>query len=395
MDTNLAPITTSAELADFCAALADSAFVTVDTEFLRETTFWPKLCLVQLAGPDQARVIDPLAEGIDLEPLFALMRNRAVLKVFHAARQDLEIFVKLMGEVPAPLFDTQVAAMVCGFGDQVSYETLATKLANGQIDKSSRFTDWSRRPLTEKQIRYALSDVTYLRKVYEKLDTRLRKNARAEWLDAEMATLNDPATYDLPPLEAWRRLRPRTTRPEYLAALQAVAAWRELEARNRDIPRQRILRDEAAMEIAAHPPKSAEDLGHIRGLSKGFAEGKMGQGLLAAIQARLAEPRETFPVVEREAELPRGIGPLVELLKVLLKLKCDEHDVAQKLVASSSDLDKIAADDKADVPAMQGWRREVFGNDALRLKHGELALAAQASGQGANQSTRIKLVELK
>lgn len=392
MDTNLAPITASDELADFCASLAGSAFVTVDTEFLRETTFWPKLCLVQLAGPEQARVIDPLAEGIDLEPLFALMRNRAVLKVFHAARQDLEIFVKLMGEVPAPLFDTQVAAMVCGFGDQVSYETLATKLANGQIDKSSRFTDWSRRPLTEKQTRYALSDVTYLRKVYEKLEARLRKSGRAEWLDAEMATLTDPVTYDLPPQDAWRRLRPRTTRPEYLAALQAVAAWRELEARNRDIPRQRILRDEAAMEIAAHPPKSTEDLGHIRGLSKGFAEGKMGQGLLAAIQARLAEPRESFPVVEREPELPRGIGPLVELLKVLLKLKCDEHDVAQKLVASSADLDKIAADDAADVPALQGWRREVFGNDALRLKHGELALAAQASGQG---NTRIKLVELK
>ena len=392
MDTNLAPITASDELADFCASLAGSAFVTVDTEFLRETTFWPKLCLVQLAGPEQARVIDPLAEGIDLEPLFALMRNRAVLKVFHAARQDLEIFVKLMGEVPAPLFDTQVAAMVCGFGDQVSYETLATKLANGQIDKSSRFTDWSRRPLTEKQTRYALSDVTYLRKVYEKLEARLRKSGRAEWLDAEMATLTDPVTYDLPPQDAWRRLRPRTTRPEYLAALQAVAAWRELEARNRDIPRQRILRDEAAMEIAAHPPKSTEDLGHIRGLSKGFAEGKMGQGLLAAIQARLAEPRESFPVVEREPDLPRGIGPLVELLKVLLKLKCDEHDVAQKLVASSADLDKIAADDAADVPALQGWRREVFGNDALRLKHGELALAAQASGQG---NTRIKLVELK
>jgi len=391
MDTNLAPITTSAELADFCASLAGAAFVTVDTEFLRETTFWPKLCLVQLAGPEEARVIDPLAEGLDLAPLFALMRDPAVLKVFHAARQDLEIFVKLMGEVPAPLFDTQVAAMVCGFGDQVSYETLATKLANGQIDKSSRFTDWSRRPLTEKQTRYALSDVTYLRKVYEKLEARLRKSDRAAWLDAEMATLTDPVTYDLPPMDAWRRLRPRTTRPEYLAALQAVAAWREFEARNRDIPRQRILRDEAAMEIAAHPPKSTEDLAHIRGLSKGFAEGKMGQGLLGAIQARLAEPRETYPVMEREPDLPRGIGPLVELLKVLLKLKCDEHDVAQKLVASSSDLDKIAADDNAEVPAMQGWRREVFGNDALRLKHGELALAAQAAGP----NTRIKLVELK
>jgi len=386
MDANLAPITTTAELAGFCAAMADTPYVTVDTEFLRETTFWPKLCLVQVAGPADARVIDPLAEGIDLAPLYDLMRNPAVLKVFHAARQDLEIFARQMGEVPAPLFDTQIAAMVCGFGDQVAYETLAVKLANGNIDKSSRFTDWSRRPLTEKQIRYALSDVTYLRKVYEKLDSRLRKSGRATWLDAEMATLNDPATYDLPPMEAWRRLKPRVTRPEYLAALQAIAAWRENEARARDIPRQRILRDEALMEIAAHVPKSPDDLMHIRGLSKGFAEGKMGHGLFTALQARLADPRETFPQMEREPDLPRGIGPLVELLKVLLKLKCDEHDVAQKLVSSSSDLEKIAADDDAAVPAMRGWRRELFGNDALRLKRGELALAAQG--------TRIRLVEL-
>ncbi len=386
MNANPTPISTTDELAQFCASLATADFVTVDTEFMRETTFWPKVCLIQVAGPEEARVIDPLAAGLDLEPLFELFRNPAVLKVFHAARQDLEIFVRLTGTVPTPLFDTQVAAMVCGFGDQVSYENLASKLANAQIDKSSRFTDWSRRPLTPKQILYALSDVTYLRKCYEKLNQRLQKSDRASWLDAEMATLTDPATYDLPPPEAWRRLKPRVTRPEYLIVLQAVAAWRETEARQRDIPRQRILRDEAAMEIAAHPPKDAEDLGHIRGLSKGFAEGKMGQGLLAAIATHLEMPKEYWPRIEREAELPRGIGPIVELLKVLLKQKCDEHDVAQKLVASSSDLDKIAADDNADVPALQGWRRELFGNDALRLKRGELALAVNGN--------RIKLVDL-
>lgn len=387
MRADPAPITTTEALAQFCASLATTEYVTVDTEFMRETTYWPKVCLIQLAGPDEARVIDPLAEGLDMEPLFALLRNKAVLKVFHAARQDLEIFTKLMGEVPSPLFDSQVAAMVCGFGDQVSYEQLVAKLAGAQVDKSSRFTDWARRPLTEKQVVYALGDVTHLRKIYEKLNAKLQKSGRVEWLADEMALLADPATYEVAPENAWKRLKPRTTKGEYLAVLQAVCAWREIEARNRDIPRQRIIRDETVMEIAAHPPRAADDLERMRGLSKGFAEGKMGTGLLAAIAAKLASPKDTWPTLEREPELPRGIGPLVELLKVLLKLKCDAHDVAQKLLANSSDLDKIAADDNADVPALQGWRREMFGNDALRLKHGELALAAEG--------TRIKLVELK
>ena len=320
MHADPAPITQTEDLARFCASLSAAAYVTVDTEFMRETTYWPKVCLIQIAGPEEARVIDPLAEGLSLAPLFDLLRNRQVLKVFHAARQDLEIFTKLMGEVPAPLFDSQVAAMVCGFGDQVSYEQLASKLAGAQIDKSSRFTDWARRPLTEKQIRYALSDVTHLRKIYDKLSARLQKTGRSEWLGEEMAILADPATYELPPENMWRRLKPRTTKPEYLAVLQAAAAWREIEARNRDIPRQRIIRDETLMEIAAHPPKAAEDLERMRGLSKGFAEGKMGTGLLAAIAAKLASPRDTWPVLEREPELPRGIGPLVELLKGLLKM---------------------------------------------------------------------------
>lgn len=387
MRADPAPITTTEDLARFCAPLATADYVTVDTEFMRETTYWPKVCLIQLAGPEEARVIDPLAEGLSLEPLLELLRNRSVLKVFHAARQDLEIFYKLMGEVPAPVFDSQVAAMVCGFGDQVSYEQLVAKLAGAQVDKSSRFTDWARRPLTQKQVIYALGDVTHLRKIYEKLNAKLVKTGRADWLREEMALLAAPETYEVAPDNAWRRLKPRTAKGEYLAVLQAAAAWREVEARNRDIPRQRIVRDETMMEIAAHPPKSADDLERMRGLSKGFAEGKMGQGLLAAITAKLASPKDTWPVLEREPDLPRGIGPLVELLKVLLKLKCDDHDVAQKLLANSSDLDKIAADDNADVPAMHGWRRELFGEDALRLKRGEIALAAQGH--------RIKLVELK
>jgi ribonuclease D len=381
------PITTTEELARFCAPLATADFVTVDTEFMRETTYWPKVCLIQIAGPEEARVIDPLAEGLSLDPLLELLRNRSVLKVFHAARQDLEIFYKLMGEVPAPVFDSQVAAMVCGFGDQVSYEQLVAKLAGAQVDKSSRFTDWARRPLTQKQVMYALGDVTHLRKIYEKLNAKLVKTGRADWLREEMALLAAPETYEIAPDNAWRRLKPRTAKGEYLAVLQAAAAWREVEARNRDIPRQRIVRDETLMEIASHPPKSADDLERMRGLSKGFAEGKMGQGLLAAITAKLASPKDTWPVLEREPDLPRGIGPLVELLKVLLKLKCDDHDVAQKLLANSSDLDRIAADDTADVPAMHGWRRELFGEDALRLKRGEIALAAQGH--------KIKLVELK
>ena len=387
MRADPAPITTTEELARFCAPLATADYVTVDTEFMRETTYWPKVCLIQLAGPDEARVIDPLADGLSLEPLLELLRNKSVLKVFHAARQDLEIFYKLMGEVPAPVFDSQVAAMVCGFGDQVSYEQLVSKLAGAQVDKSSRFTDWARRPLTQKQVIYALGDVTHLRKIYEKLNAKLVKTGRADWLKEEMALLATPATYEIAPENAWKRLKPRTAKAEYLAVLQAAAAWREVEARNRDIPRQRIVRDETMMEIAAHPPKSADDLERMRGLSKGFAEGKMGQGLLAAIAEKLASPKETWPVLEREPDLPRGIGPLVELLKVLLKLKCDDHEVAQKLLANSSDLDKIAADDNADVPAMHGWRRELFGEDALRLKRGELALAAQGH--------KIKLVELK
>lgn len=379
-------ISTTDDLAAFCARLGTAPFITVDTEFMRESTFWPRLCLVQVAGPDEARAVDPQAPGIDLAPLHELLRKRDVLKVFHAARQDLEIFYHLMREVPAPLFDTQIAAMVCGYGEQVGYETLANQLANVAIDKSSRFTDWSRRPLTERQIDYALSDVTHLRKIYRKLAASLAKSGREAWLAEELAILTDPATYNLDPAGAWKRIRTRSTNPRFLGILKEIAAWRETEAQNRDIPRGRIVRDEALLEIAAHPPTNPEELARVRGLSRGLAEGRTGQALLAAIARGLALPQTELPKVPKEQPLPKGIGPLVELLRVLLKLKCDEHDVAQKLVASAADLEMIAAFDEADVPALHGWRRDIFGAAALDLKHGRLALAAEGR--------RIRLITL-
>jgi ribonuclease D len=368
-------ITDSGELAEFCARLSAAEFVTVDTEFMRERTYWPRLCLVQLAGADEYAGIDPLAPGIELEPLLRLMNDGRVLKVFHAARQDLEIFFNLTGRVPAPLFDTQVAAMVCGFGESASYETLVAQLARAQIDKSMRFTDWAARPLTERQINYALADVTHLRTVYLALAKKLMANGRAQWLEEEMAVLLDPITYRTDPDEAWRRLRPRSARPKVLAVLREVAAWREREAQRRDIPRVRILRDEALLEIAVNAPTKAETLARTRGLSQGFAEGRLGQDLLEAVKRGLEMPEERIPQLPPSPVSPPGIGPIVELLKVLLKLKCEEHHVAPKLVASSADLDRVAASDDADVPALHGWRREIFGNDALSLKHGRIALS--------------------
>jgi len=375
-------ISDTATLTAFCQKLARAEFITVDTEFMREKTYWPQLCLVQLGGPDEAAAIDPMAEGIDLAPLYELMQNTKVLKVFHAARQDIEIFLHLSGKVPAPLFDTQVAAMVCGFGDSVSYETLATQLARARIDKSMRFTDWSRRPLTDKQLHYALSDVTHLRIAYEKLKARLERDGRAEWVAEEMAQLADPKTYIVEPDEAWRRLKSRSSSPRFLMVLKELAAWREREAREKDLPRQRMLKDDSLMEIAAQAPSSVDELAHTRGLSRNAAEGKMGTALLAAVARALATPEDQWPQPMERVELPRGLGPVVDLLKVLLKLKGDQHDVAQRLIASSSDLEWIAADDNADVPAMHGWRRGLFGDDALKLKHGQLGLALATDGKG-------------
>lgn len=374
-------IADTASLAAFCQRLQSAPYITVDTEFVREKTYWPQLCLVQVAGPEEAWAIDPLAPGMDLSPLYELMADTRVLKVFHAARQDLEIFLHQSGAIPTPLFDTQVAAMVCGFGDAVSYETLASQLAHAKIDKSLRFTDWAARPLSERQLHYALSDVTHLRPAYEKLKKRLEHDNRAEWLVEEMAVLTTPKTYCVEPDEAWHRLKPRSSSPRFLMVLKGLAAWREREAQERDLPRQRILRDEALMEIAAHAPTTADDLARTRGLSKGLAEGRQGTAILEAVAQALATPEAQWPVPAERNDLPRGLGPVVDLLKVLLKLKCDEHDVAQKLLASSSDIEAIAADDEADVPALQGWRRGIFGEDALRLKHGSIGIGLARNGK--------------
>src|SRR5829696_33971 len=379
-------ITDTEALAAFCARHKSAEFVAVDTEFMRERTYWPILCVVQVAGPEEAVAIDALAPGLDLAPLLDLMANPAVLKVFHAARQDLEIFFQLSGQVPHPVFDTQVAAMVCGFGDAASYETLVRRLAGANLDKASRFTDWAQRPLTERQIEYALADVVHLRTVYDRLQQILGKNGRSAWFAEEMANLVDPAIYRTDPAASWRRFRIRGRADRrFLGVLKAVAAWREKAAQQRDLPRGRIMKDEAVLEIAAHAPRAIEALSRTRSLSKGVAEGKLGQDILDAVAAGLADP-EPPPPIAGKAEPPPGIGPLIELLRVLLKQRCEDYQVAQKLLASADDLEAIAADDNADVPALHGWRREVFGGDALALKHGRLALTA-----GKN---RIELVPL-
>src|SRR5436190_12314637 len=379
-------ITDSDAVAAFCARQNGADFVAVDTEFMRERTYWPILCVVQVAGPQEAVAIDALADGIDLSPLLTLMSDESIPKVFHAARQDLEIFFQLSGQVPHPVFDTQIAAMVCGFGDAASYETLVKRLAGASLDKASRFTDWSHRPLTERQIRYALADVIHLRTVYENLQQKLAQNGRAAWFAEEMADLVDPAIYRTEPEEAWRRfrLRGRVDR-RFLGVLRALAAWREAAAQQRDLPRGRIMRDEAVLEIAAHAPRSIEALARTRSLGKGIAEGKLGNDILEAVARGLNDP-DPPPAVPPKAEVPPGLGPLIELLRVLLKQRCEDYQVAQKLVASTDDLESIATDDSAPVRALSGWRRDVFGKDALALKHGQLALTA-----GRN---RIELVPL-
>lgn len=369
----------TASLAAFCDRLRGAPFVTVDTEFMRDQTYWPILCLVQLAGPEDAAVIDSLAPGLDLAPLAEILAAPEIVKVFHAGRQDLEIFLKRFGRLPAPIFDTQVAAMVCGFGEQAAYDTLARKIAGVGLDKSSRFTDWSRRPLTERQLAYALGDVTHLRPVYLHLKQMLEASGRAAWIAEELAVLTDPATYDLSPENAWLRLKSRSNDRKFLGYVRALAAWREQEAQRRDVPRARVLKDEQLFEIAAHPPRSAEDLARIRGLGADFARGRLGQGILAAVQgAKPLEPSEVPVRLERPEPQP-GLQSLVELLKVLLRLRAEEHGVAQRLIANAAELELIAADNAAPVPALQGWRREIFGADALALKHGQLGLTAKGS----------------
>ena len=366
-------ISTTQALSDACQRLASHPFVTVDTEFLRETTYYPKLCLIQLASPDEAVLVDPLAPELDLTPFFGLMTNESVIKVFHAARQDLEI-IWLMGRVlPVPLFDTQVAAMVCGYGDSVGYEQLANDLAKARIDKSSRFTDWSRRPLTEAQLSYAESDVTHLRDVYLRLKEDLEASGREGWVAEEMAILNSPSTYEVKPENAWQRLKGRIRKPREIAALIELAAWREREAQTRDVPRQRVLKDDALMDIVQRAPRSVEALAELRSVPNGFERSRAGGEVLAALERAAALDPKSLPRVERERGRPTN-GAVLDLLKVLLKAVADAERVAPKIIATTDDLEAIASDDLDDVAALQGWRREVFGDKAMALKNGALGL---------------------
>jgi ribonuclease D len=370
------PITATSELAEACRRMAKHSFVTIDTEFLRESTYYPLLCVAQMASADEAVVVDALAPGIDLTPFYAFMANEKVVKVFHAARQDIEIVWHAAKLIPHPIFDTQVAAMVLGYGDSISYEQLVQRITGDMLDKSHRFTDWTRRPLSEPQLRYAISDVTHLRDVYLKLVEDLKQRGRAEWVEDEMRILTSPDTYRLEPENAWQRLKTRVRKPKELAVLIEVAAWREREAQARDVPRARVLKDEVIADIAVQAPTSAEKLTHLRSLPKGFERSRWGEGILAAVARGLQRDAKTLPRLVRPQSAANGAA-VVELLKVLLRMVSERHHVAAKVIATVDDLERIAADDAADVPALSGWRRELFGEKALALKHGKLALAME------------------
>lgn len=379
-------ITDTKSLTSATADLARHDVITVDTEFMRESTFWPKLCLIQMAAPGVEVLVDTLSDKLDLKPFYELMANEKVLKVFHAARQDIEIVYHQSGVIPHPIFDTQVAAMVCGYGDSVSYDQLVNKTTGGDIDKSHRFTDWSRRPLSDKQLAYALADVTHLLDVHDVLRTELKNSGRAHWLREEMDILTAPATYDQHPEDAWKRLKLRVRKPKQLAVLMEVAAWREQEAQSRDLPRQRVIKDDSIYEIATHMPRDADKLGELRTVSRGLARSDLARGLLAAIGRGMERDPKTLPRIDRREPMPPGVAPLTDLLKVLLKKVCDEKAVAQRIVATTDDLQEIAMNDDADVQAMKGWRRELFGEAALRLKRGEIALAVKKG--------RLRILEL-
>ena len=367
-------ITTTDDLAAVCGRMAKHPFVTVDTEFLRETTYYPLLCVAQMASPEEAVVVDALATGLDLSPLFALMASESVTKVFHAARQDIEIVWNMAKTIPHPIVDTQVAAMVLGYGDSISYDQLVQRITGDTLDKSHRFTDWTRRPLSDAQIAYALSDVTHLRDVYLKLAGDLEKRGRNNWVEAEMEVLTSPETYRADPERAWERLKSRVRKPKELAVLMEIAAWREREAQTRDVPRGRVIKDDVIGDIAVQAPTSIERLGHLRSLPKGFERSRWGEQIIEAVKRGLARDPKTLPRLERFRPAANGMAT-VELLKVLLRMTAERHGVAAKVIATVDDLDRIAADDAADVPALKGWRRDLFGEKALALKQGRLALA--------------------
>jgi ribonuclease D len=372
----LKPITTTSELAATCSRMAAHPFVTVDTEFLRETTYYPLLCVAQMASPEEAVVVDTLAPGIDLSPFYALMANEKVMKVFHAARQDIEIVWHAAKLIPHPIFDTQVAAMVLGYGDSISYDQLVQRITGDTLDKSHRFTDWTRRPLSSAQLSYAISDVTHLREVYLALVDDLQRRGRADWVEDEMGVLTSPDTYRMEPENAWQRLKTRVRKPKELAVLIEVAAWREREAQSRDVPRSRVLKDEVIADIAVQAPTTTEKLKHLRSLPKGFERSRWGEAIVAAVERGLARDMKTLPLQSRTQPAPNGAA-VVELLKVLLRMISEHHHVAAKVIATVDDLERIAADDNAKVPALAGWRLELFGEKALALKHGKLALAIE------------------
>lgn len=368
-------ITDQAALNALCHQLAVHSWITIDTEFLRDKTYYPLLCLVQVAAPEgPAYAIDPLAKGLDLTPLFDLMANENVLKVFHAARQDLEIFVNMAGKVPKPVFDTQVAAMVAGHGDQIGYLNLVQDICGQRLDKGAQFTDWSRRPLTEKQLTYALDDVIWLRDVYRHLSGELKQRGRLDWVKEEMEFLTHLDTYSNPPEDSWKRLKLRTDKPQAIAILMEVCKWREEEAQKRNVPRQRILRDETILDLAVHAPRNAEELKHIRNLGADVANGKLGAAIMAAIERAVAKPKNEIPKQDKKKPLPPSLAPMVEMMKLLLRIVSSENEVAGRLIASPEEIEDIARDDNADVPPMKGWRFDVFGKEVLDLKHGRVAL---------------------
>ncbi len=374
--TAITPITTTAGLAAVCRRMTCHSFVTVDTEFLRETTYYPLLCVAQMASPDEAVVVDALAPGIDLAPFYALMADEKIMKVFHAARQDIEIVWHAAKLIPHPIFDTQVAAMVHGYGDSISYDQLVQRITGDALDKSHRFTDWTRRPLSDAKLAYAISDVTHLRQVYLTLVEDLKRRGRADWVQDEMRVLTSPETYRMEPENAWQRLKTRVRKPRELAVLIEVAAWREREAQSRDVPRSRVLKDEAIADIAVQAPTTTERLKNLRSLPKGFERSRWGEAIVAAVTRGLERDPKTLPLQARTPTAPNGAAT-VELLKVLLRMVSERHHVAAKVIATVDDLERIAGDDAADVAALTGWRRELFGDKALALKHGKLALAIE------------------
>lgn len=371
-------VESTGDLKALVGELENAPYLALDTEFMRDQTYWPKLCLLQVAAPGVEAIIDPMAGEIDLVPFYALLKSTGIVKVLHAARQDIEIFFHQGGVIPDPLFDTQIAAMVCGFGDAASYETLTRKLAHAEVDKSARFTDWSRRPLSPRQLEYALADVTHLRTIYEALRKQLMRTGRASWVEEEIAALKDPALYQLDPEQAWKRLKPRTGNKRFLAILAAIAGWREREAQTRDIPRNRVIKDEALMEIAAHPPDSAEGLERIRAVPRGFAASRLGKGLMEAIeQGKNGTAPEGAIAGERPRRRREPSPGAVDLLKTLLRLRAEEAGVAPRLIANAEDIERLAAHEDEGVAALHGWRADVFGKDALALRKGELAIALE------------------